>query len=265
MPIVKITNYVEYYRHLATLPDIHSISGRGDDVAATKYVNSRILAALDPSPDDVLLDVGCGDGCLLEMAKGRAKECIGVVPTGEEQSIVHAAVPGVRILVGLAQALPLESGSVSKVSCNSVFLYLESENAVLAAMKEIGRVARPKALIFIGEIPAADELTHFGKYKGDSVIGFLRHQLRQSGPRAFMGAAKTVALSSVGKATLLLNSATIFHASPERFIAMAEKCGLKHEAHFKHMRLDRSGAVVESPLRYSYIFSKNAPISPPSG
>jgi hypothetical protein len=141
---------------------------------------------------------------------------------------------------------------------------LESESAVLAAMKEIDRVAGPGARIFIGEIPAADELTHFGKYKGDSVIGFLRHQLRQSGPRAFMGAAKSVALSCLGKATLLLNSANMFHASPERFIAMAESCGLRPEAHFKHMRLDRSGAVVESPFRYSYVFSKNAPLPPPS-
>ncbi len=264
MAIVKITNYVEYYRHLATSPDIHCISGRGDDVAATKYVNSRILAVLDPSPDDVLLDVGCGDGCLLEMAKDRVKECIGIVPTSEEQSIVHAAVPGVRILVALAQGLPLESRSVSKVSCNSVLLLLESEGPVLAAMKEIERVTRPGARIFIGEIPAADELTQFGKYKGDSVIGFLRHQLRQNGPRAFMGAAKTVALSSLGKGTLLLNSATMFHASPERFMAMAESCGLRPEAHFKHMRLDRSGSVVESPFRYSYIFSKNAPVPSPS-
>ena len=198
------------------------------------------------------------------MAKDHVKECIGIVPTSEEQSIVRAAVPGVRILVGLAQALPLESGSVSKVSCNSVFLLLESENAVLAAMKEIDRVAGPGARIFIGEIPAADELTQFGKYKGDSVIGFLRHQLRQSGPRTFMGAAKTVALSSLGERNSPPQLSHHVSCFAGKVYCNGGELRARPEAHFKHMRLDRSGAVVESPFRYSYIFSKNAPLPPPS-
>lgn len=80
---------------------------------ATEYANSRILAALEPTRDDVLLDIGCGDGCLLRMAENRVGRCVGVLPTAEEKAKLQATYPKLTVLAGVAQKLPVESGSAS--------------------------------------------------------------------------------------------------------------------------------------------------------
>lgn len=257
MPIVKIADYVGFYRHLAVSSDIHALSGRGgDDKAGTEFANARILAELAPGADDILLDIGCGDGSLLGTADGRVGRRIGVVPNVEEQRKLQLAMTGITFLVGKAQALTVESESVTRIVCNGVLLLLEREELVMSALKEIGRVARPKARIWLGEIPSADELAEFGKYRGSSVAGYLWHDFRQRGPRGLLSSSKAVVTALGEGRTLVLCSARIFFAEPEKFIAMAERCGLRLLRYFKYERLDRSGKIVESPFRYNYIFAK---------
>lgn len=252
MPILKMASYVEFYRHLAESSDSHVLSGRGDDVAATEFANSRILQALDLAPDDTLLDIGCGNGCLLRTAEGRVSQRIGIVPNVEEQERLQPSPPDLKFLVGGAHKLPLSSGVASKVACNGVLLLLKSDE-VIAALSEVARVARPGARVWLGEIPTADEYLHFGVYSGNSVAGFLWYKLKK-GPRAFLSSVKTVISAAAGRQTLILNSARIFHAPPEQFISMAQECGLRPVTHFKYERLDKSGKIIESPFRYNYIF-----------
>jgi cyclopropane fatty-acyl-phospholipid synthase-like methyltransferase len=94
MSILRVSNYIEFYRYLAASSDIHEISGRGSDLAATQFANSRILEALELTFDDTLLDIGCGDGSLLESANGLVKKGLGIVPTQEETSKLQQALPG---------------------------------------------------------------------------------------------------------------------------------------------------------------------------
>lgn len=257
MPIVRIDSFVEFYRHLASGTDIHSLSGSGgDEVAATEFTSRRILDALRLLPYDTLLDVGCGDGSLLALAGDRLAVRVGIVPTVEEQTKLREQLPHITFQVAFAESLPLESEAFSKVVCNSVLLLLPSEGLVRQALKQIARVARPNALIWLGEIPACDELSRFGKYKGHSVGGFLWHSLQKDGPKAFLTSAKDVLICAISARTLVLHSANIFYAQPERFISMAQECGLRLVSHFKHQRLDRSGKILESPYRYDYLFVK---------
>lgn len=258
MPIIRVANYVEFYRHLATSSGLNALSGRGsDETAATEFANRRVLEAMELVNGDVLVDVGCGDGSLLEMAGAGCKR-IGIVPTVEEQSKLQRNLADMTFLVGRAQRLPLDAESASKIVCNGVLLLLESEEVVRMALKEIARVARPGARIWLGEVPEADELHEFGKYRGSSVTGFLGHQLTKNGLRAFLSSAKTVAVSLLGSQTLVLSAARIFHAKPEKFIAMARECGLRPVTRFKYKRLDRSGEVIESPFRWNYVFEKQS-------
>jgi hypothetical protein len=134
--------------------------------------------------------------------------------------------------------MPLESGSVSKIVCNSVLLLLPSEDAVRTALREVARVASQGALVFLGEIPEADELWHFCHYRGSSVVGFLVYQLRRRGIRGFLSSGRAVAAALLGKGTLVLNSAKLFHSPPARFINMAADYGLHAVRHFKYQRLD---------------------------
>lgn len=256
MPVLKTTNFVEFYRHIALSSGVESLAGRGDDAVGTAYANARILEALDPAPDDVLLDIGCGDGCLLRMAESRVRTCIGILPTAEEKAKLQAAYPGLNVLVGVAQKLPIETESACLIVCNSVLFLLKSEENVVAALREIARVTRPGAKIWLGEIPSANEFQYFKTYCGSSVIGLLWHELRKKGLRAFLSTAKTLLKALIGRETLVLNACEIFHAPPEKFIALAERCGLRPKAHFKYIRKDKSGKLIESPFRYNYVFTK---------
>src|SRR6478672_11005813 len=162
MPILKLNDFVGLYRNLASRSDIHALSGRGDDVASTEFANLRILEALELAPDDDVLDIGCGDGSLLKMAGGRVAKRVGKVPSAEEQSRLQRELPDIEFRVGLAQTLAVGSESFSKIVCNSVLLLLGSEDLVRCALKEIARVARRDGRIWLGEVPAADELSSFG-------------------------------------------------------------------------------------------------------
>ena len=256
MPILRINDNVEFCRYLATSPDIHVMSGRGDDLKGTEYANTGVLEKLGLAADDTLLDIGCGDGCLLRMAEGRVSERVGIVPTAEERSKLKIVFPDVQFLVGMVQRLPLDSASFSKVVCNGVLLLLNGDDAAISALKEIARVAKPGARLWLGEIPSANELPHFKVYRGNSILGFLQHELRRKGIRPFLSSVRSVGSAFLGRQTLLLNSASIFHASPEKFIGMAAHVGLHLETYFKYQRLDRSGNIIESPFRYNYIFTK---------
>jgi len=255
MAIVKTHDYVEFYRYLANTSGLHQLSGRGNENAATEHANARILHGLQLTPDDTLLDIGCGDGCLLQMAGPKIRAVLGVVPNIEECEKIAAARPGLAVKVGRAQRLPVESGSFSKIACNSVVSLLESRSEVAAALKEMARAAQPGALIWVGELPSADELAEFGKYTGNSIFGFLAFELRK-GARQFVAALRSVISASLGRSMMALNASRIFYAPPEEFIRMAESCGLRYVSHFKYKRLDRSGELIESPFRYNYIFSK---------
>src|SRR5947209_20259312 len=115
MAIVRITNYLEDYRLRALSPDFHEMAGRDGKHLLTEFVNSRIADQMDFGPDDVLVDIGCGNGKLLVMAGAGVRARIGILPTQEEQSRVQREIPAVDIRVGVAQKLPLESQCASKI------------------------------------------------------------------------------------------------------------------------------------------------------
>lgn len=257
MPILRINSAIERYRYFARPEfNIHAMAGHGEDgLPNIRFVSTRILTWLKPDANDVVVDVGCGDGHLLAQAAQAGATCIGVIPTKEERARLEAAVPDIDFKVGRAQALPLDSGCASKIVCNSVLVLLEDEENVRLALREIGRVARPGAQIWLGEVPAADELADQPRYWGKSVAGMLLFQLRFKGTRAFLASLKAVARSAMGSDTLLLDSCRLFHATPPRFIQVAADCGLKVDSWFKHTRLEL-GAEVESRHRYNYLCTK---------
>ena len=256
MPIVRLTNYVEAYRVRALSPDIHRMAGRDDKNALTEFVNSRILEGMKFGLGDVLVDIGCGDGCLLRMAAGKVSRRIGVIPTREEKERLETILPDVTFLTALVQKLPLESESVSHIVCNSVLLLLDSESDVTAALQEMARVARRHGKIWIGEIPDADEYEELHMYRGTSEWDLLRHLRKNAGWRPALGMGRRLVRGFLGRESLVLNSARMFHATPERLIRMATQCGLKLETYFRHQELDLRGDIVDSAHRFDYVFGK---------
>jgi ubiquinone/menaquinone biosynthesis C-methylase UbiE len=257
MAIVRIDNYIDAYRLRTQSADRHEMAGRGNKTALTRFVNSWILEEIKLAPDDVLIDIGCGDGCLLKMAEGQVANRIGVVPTQEEQQALKEIVPGVSIVTGLVQKLPLPANTASKIVCNAVFMYLQSVENVILAFTEIARVAKPGAQIWIGEVPESDDYARYRQYHGDSIPGLLRHVLNNDGPRAMAGMIRKILRSTIGRERIVLNSAGLFCATPEQFLKLSESSTLRLEKYFRHRELDQTGNVVESPFRYNYIFLKS--------
>jgi ubiquinone/menaquinone biosynthesis C-methylase UbiE len=110
--------------------------------------------------DDVVLDIGCGEGYLAELLRERVREVHGLDVS--ERSLDHcrakfAGVPGVhfhkldeRDYTSLA-ALP--ERRFSKIVCLSVVQYYDRESDLDALVRSIRRVAAPGARCLIADIP----------------------------------------------------------------------------------------------------------------
>lgn len=120
MSVLRINNYLDGYRLRAQSEDVHEISGRSGRNSLTEFVNRRILEAIQPGPDDVLIDIGCGDGSLLRMNSGLTRQSIGIVSTPEEQQRLASAYPDLVVKAGTLASLPVESGIATR-SCAMAF------------------------------------------------------------------------------------------------------------------------------------------------
>jgi hypothetical protein len=177
------------------------------------------------------------------------------VSSVEEEQKLKATFPGLSVVASDVRSLPFESGSASKIVCNGVLLYMPREDEMTAALREIARIARPGATIWVGEIPDVDEYAHYGIYRGSSMLGLLWHVLMHNGLRAFLGMVRRWARAVFGDERIVLNSAGIFFAGPEKMVALAEGCGLRLKTYFRHKELDDAGKPVDSQFRYDYIFT----------
>ena len=255
MPVLRIDNYFDAYRIRAQSENVHEMAARNRKDCVVEFANRRILDAIQPEPNDILIDIGCGDGTLLRMAAGVTGQSFGIVSTVEEQSKLESVFPELRIKAGRLQSLPIESGVATKIVCNAVFAYLQFEVEVRLALQEIARIACPGATIWIGEVPDIDEYAHFGMYRGNSMLAFFWHLLTHNGLRSFLGMIRGWLKAELGQEQIVLNSAGIFYATPEKMIAMAQSCGLRLRSYSRPKEMDQDGAVREAKLRYDYVFT----------
>jgi SAM-dependent methyltransferase len=255
MPVFRIDNYLDGYRIRAQSEDVHEMAGRTGKDFLTDFVNRRILHAIQPGPEDVLVDIGCGDASLLMMARGLTQRSIGITSTGEEQRRLEAAFPGLLVRAGDIRSLPIESGTATKIVCNGVLAYLQYQIEVEAGLREIARIARPGATIWIGEVPDIDEYEHYGMYRGDSMVAFLWHLLTRNGVRSFLGMIRRWLKAVLGKEQIVLNSAGAFYITPEKMIALAQGCGLQAKSYSRSKMVDEQGNVTDSEFRYDYLFT----------
>lgn len=255
MPVVRVSNNVDAYRVKAQAADLHELAARPNKKPLTEFVNREILNAIRPSADDVLVDIGCGDATLLRMAQGCVEKCIGVSVSIEEKRRLEAAFPGLTFIASLAQSLPLDSGSATKIVCNATLFFLPSASDVQLAMGEMVRIARPGATIWIGDMPEIDEYQHYRMYRGTSMLGLLLHLKKNNGLRAVAGMIRRWLKTAVTSEQIVLCSARMFYAGPGEMLRLAENAGLRLKTYFRHRELDESGEIVESKIRYDYIFT----------
>ncbi|OBH00614.1 SAM-dependent methyltransferase [Mycobacterium sp. E2699] len=93
---------------------------------------------LVPSDCGVAVDVGAGTGLFTRTLVGRAAEVFAVEPDARMRRVLAERSPGVRVVEGSGESIPLPDASADAVFVSSAWHWMDHERAV----PEIGRVLR---------------------------------------------------------------------------------------------------------------------------
>jgi SAM-dependent methyltransferase len=137
----------------------------------------RIVERLDLRPGRTVLDLAAGTGKLTRLLMPSGANLIAVEPLREMRAELERQVPGVLVLAGAAERIPLTDGFVDAVTVASAFHWFDAD----AALREIRRVLVPGgglALIWNARDERSDlqrELSELmGPLRGDTPSRTLR-------------------------------------------------------------------------------------------
>ncbi|HYZ90569.1 MAG TPA: class I SAM-dependent methyltransferase [Myxococcales bacterium] len=116
-----------------------------DDVHSFAW--EPVLEALQLTPEDSLLDVGCGGGVFLRRALETGCRAFGIDHSRDMVRLARKTTGGaVPIVRGAAEALPFGDGEFTAVSCLIAFFFFPDPEAALREFRRVldrgrGRVA----------------------------------------------------------------------------------------------------------------------------
>lgn len=122
------------------------------------------------TPADLLIDIGCGPGTWLETWRAYAHEVCGIEPHAANLEAASFA-PGIRIVPGVADALPFENGTVDLAIAMDVLEHVDDAKA----LAEVVRVLKPGGLL-LASVPAYPWLWSFR----DEDAGHLRRYTKKT-------------------------------------------------------------------------------------
>ncbi len=93
---------------------------------------------LVPPGCEVAVDLGAGTGLFTRTLVGRAQQVIAVEPDARMRAVLAGRSPGVRVVEGRGESIPLPDASADAVFVSSAWHWMDPERAV----PEIGRVLR---------------------------------------------------------------------------------------------------------------------------
>jgi len=128
---------------------IHPAARVGFDTAAEAYERGRpdypvdavgwLAGELGIRPGARVLDLAAGTGKLTRMLVPTGAALVAVEPVGGMRRTFRAVLPGVPVLGGRAEAIPLADGSVDAAVVAQAFHWFDAP----AAIRELHRVLRP--------------------------------------------------------------------------------------------------------------------------
>lgn len=247
--ISRSDDYVEYCRETAKRArDLHDLALRGrHKKEATRLIHERIVEAVELRPDDDLVDIGCGDGTLLRMAQqAGVRSALGILAAEEEVALVSRT--GVQVRQGFTDQLPIAAASASVLVCNNVLLIVPREK-IPASLREMCRIARTGARIFIGEIPFAEQHDPTPQFRtrGENTLisisrTWLASMVWDGAPDALVAAHRSTRSDPP-------RTAVSFFAPAEEFVALARSAGLELVRQWQHHDPDdRNNYLLRKPM-----------------
>jgi SAM-dependent methyltransferase len=100
---------------------------------------SRLADALDIRPGRRVVDIGAGTGKLTRLLVDTGAEVVAVEPLPAMREQCAAVLPGIEILAGTAERLPLADGSADVIVAGQAWHWFDAR----AALAECARVLRP--------------------------------------------------------------------------------------------------------------------------
>ncbi len=92
-----------------------------------------------PDPVGTVVDLGAGTGALTRLLIGRAAEVVAVEPDDRMRAVLAESVPGVRVVAGRGESIPLPDASADAVIASSSWHWMDPVPTLL----EVGRVLVP--------------------------------------------------------------------------------------------------------------------------
>lgn len=113
----------------------------------------QFIEAVNPQPDDVILDAGCGSGRNISLLGPLVKEVVGIDYSDEMlqragKMVSNERLSNVKLIPGDVTRLPFGSDTFDKVVCASVLQYLEDEDCAIA-LREMVRICKPGGRLII--------------------------------------------------------------------------------------------------------------------
>ena len=128
---------------------VHRLAAVGFDRAAAVYERSRpsypaeavalVVRAAGIGPGRRVVDLAAGTGKFTRLLVPTGAELVAVEPVAGMRAQLDAAVPGIEVLDGTAENLPLPDESVDAVVCAQAWHWFDGA----AALAEVRRVLRP--------------------------------------------------------------------------------------------------------------------------
>lgn len=162
--------------------DDYMLTGRKKK--ATDLVIDRVVNILNKkrpfSKKDVILDIGPGNGLLFKNVCNRVNKCVGVEASAgvfERLKTIFKNYKNVGFHKAFSTKLPFREKYFDYVVMNSVIHILHNEEEVTKTIKEIKRVSKDHAVVFIGEVPFVSYEKEHTVQKKQGFRNFLKRSL----------------------------------------------------------------------------------------
>lgn len=125
--------------------------GKPIDESVYEAIYRHVDSLLHLRPEDVVLEVGCGSGLLLERIARHVARACGTDLSAEILKLVPRA-PNVEVQTMDSDALRFPDASFDKVVLNAVIQFFPDRDYAARCLAEMVRVCRPGGMIYIGDI-----------------------------------------------------------------------------------------------------------------
>lgn len=147
--LVKSRRHWDRVARSSTTPAEQVVRNQTEHEIAT--VGAQLAERLGIGPDDALLEVGCGNGLILDQLRQVAGSAAGLdlSPALAEKA---RALTGLDIRLGEATRLPWDDATFSVVVCEEVSQNFPSNGYLVNTIHELVRVLRPGGRAWLGMV-----------------------------------------------------------------------------------------------------------------